>query len=83
MYEWPQKLPNNLKRKKRDLKKDLRSQEKKILKLTADNLVPSLPTSNENLVIALQSWKKSGVELSKDNPTLLDFINTQFFIDCS
>lgn len=83
MYEWPQKIPNNLKRKKRDLKKDLRSQEKKILKLTADNLVPSLPTSNENLVIALQSWKKSGVELSKDNPTLLDFINTQFFIDCS
>ena len=83
MYEWPQKIPNNLKRKKRDLKKDLRSQEKKILKLTADNLVPSLPTSNENLVIALQSWKKSGVELSKDDPTLLDFINTQFFIDCS
>ena len=83
MYEWPQKIPNNLNRKKRDLKKDLRSQEKKILKLTADNLVPSLPTSNENLVIALQSWKKSGVELSKDNPTLLDFINTQFFIDCS
>ena len=83
MYEWPQKIPNNLKRKKRDLKKDLQSQEKKILKLTADNLVPSLPTSNENLVIALQSWKKSVVELSKDNPTLLDFINTQFFIDCS
>ena len=83
MYEWPQKIPNNLKRKKRDLKKDVQSQEKKILKLTADNLVPSLPTSNGNLVIALKSWKKSGFELSKDNPTLLDFINTQFFIDCS